>query len=296
MSNSNNSVNQSDRDIGLAEFRCLFGIPQGHDCLVSQVQNADQTRKLPIAQPTITVTATNRSRILVFLRVLSSPSFPPRPKPQQPRAPTPGQQQRQADEETALLSEYSAESEYATSVYMQLVQEESDQMRLYHVYNFITYFFLIAQVIIGALTALLSSLALLDPGSALSKRFTIVVASLGAVTAVLTGILSLLKGQGLPLRLQQFASRLRQIREKIEIKEKVLRMRGDAYQNGDGPTIKLSEALGMWEEYQNVIRERDINRPDAWATVDLSKRPGGDSSQDGNAAQRQEHADAHGAV
>lgn len=302
-----NTPNDPDRNIGLAEFRCLFGIPQGHDCLVTQPPDPNQKR-LPIAEPTITVTATNRSRVLVFLRVLSNPSFATRPKvnkpkikkskanaqlqatgqPGQPQVPGQQQaqaQQNQADEETALLIRYDAKSEYATSVYMQIVQEESDQMRLYHLYNFITYFFLIVQVIIGALTALLSSLALLDPGSAFSRRLTIAVASLGAATAVLTGVLSLLKGQGLPIRLQQFASRLRQVREKIEIKEKVLRMSTTSNANGSRKetTIKLSEALEIWDEYQNVIRERDINRPDAWATsVPVTREPAETRTRGGN--------------
>lgn len=290
---SSKDPDNSENTISLAQFRALFGLPQGHDTLNPQEDDAQHQDERPpsVYWPTVTVTATTRARFLTWSGFFSSPPTIPR----HPRTWTefftlqPGQPL--TDEESPLLS---AIREYPTSVYYALVQEESDQLRLFHLYNFITYSFLVLQLISAALITLFSSFATASPGLRLSRTFTIVVAALGAFSAVLTGVLSLLKGQGLPLRLLQFASRLRQVREKIEFYERALRARTEC------PKVTCKVAMEVWQEYQDVIKERDINRPNAWASISTKRVDRNGINTDTGERQRsdedpgnQDHASEH---
>lgn len=100
------------------------------------------------------------------------------------------------------------------------------------------------------------------------KAQRIAVAVLGAVTGLLTGILSLLKGQGFPLRFLKYRSRLREVREKIEFMERQLRA------SIDGVVVTYLDVLDIWHEYETVVKERDMNRPDAWASANVPTKDG----------------------
>lgn len=144
-------------------------------------------------------------------------------------------------------------NEYATSLYFTLVRLESDQHRLAHFYNIITYFCLVAQLVIASVLVILG--AIFTDGAA---NHHIAIAVLGAVTGVLTGLLSLLKGQGYPTRMVRYADRLREVRDKMEFMERALRA-------NCGAIVTFQDVLNLWNEFEKVRDEQALNRPDVWA-------------------------------
>lgn len=203
----------------------------------------------PLIEPvTIKASTTTRRSILVLFHLLSRPKYVRR--------------WRQPTAVTTTPEEY----EYATSLYYSLVREESDQWRLFHIYNVVTYASLVLQLVIASTLIIIGAILSITStfGSADTYRaHRISVAVLGALTGLLTGIMSLLKGQGLPLRFLQYASRLRQVRDKIEFMERTLRA------NIRGVVVTHQDVLDIWHEFENVINERGMNRPDAWASTSV---------------------------
>ena len=145
-------------------------------------------------------------------------------------------------------------NEYPTSLYYALKQEETDQWSQYHLYNFITYTCLVAQLVIASALIVLGAV----PNANDNSGHRIAIAILGAITGLLTGVLSLLKGQGLPMRFLQYASRLREVRTNIEFKDRILR--------SGAATVTYRDVLDILDQYEAVLEERDMNRPDQWAT------------------------------
>lgn len=145
-------------------------------------------------------------------------------------------------------------NEYPTSLYYALKQEETDQWSQYHLYNFITYTCLVSQLVIASALIVLGAI----PNANDNSEHRIAIAILGAITGLLTGVLSLLKGQGLPMRFLQYASRLREVRTNIEFKDRILR-------SGAAP-VTYRDVLDILDQYEAVLEERDMNRPDQWAT------------------------------
>lgn len=228
----------------LEQFRVLVGIPQD----LSSTNENGTLHPSRIPPSTILKRVEDRSPGLVALKLLLSFS------------------------RSGLTKKDKAE--VATSIYWSLRREEADQHRLFHFYNFITYACLILQLVIASALIIIGAIPnlTLSSGSNSSDRGNrIAVAVLGAVTGLLTGVLSLLKGQGMPNRFLQFAGRLRQIRDKIEFKERTLRA------NLTNEVVTYQDVLDIWQEYETVFKERDINRPDAWATMS-----GSSNSQDTN--------------
>ncbi|KAK5949214.1 hypothetical protein OHC33_009755 [Knufia fluminis] len=280
-----------DAPLTLEQFRTLVGIPQDaipttNDDKRKESENAQNGLKnatnpgksddmphstFPIRPATVRALPTQSSRILVFAGVLSRPSFARRWR--RTKA------ERSARKMVALTGT-SEEDEYATSLYYSLVCEESDQWRLYHIYNIITYACLILQLVIASALVIVGAIpnnARASGNADTYRGHRIAVAILGAITGLLTGVLSLLKGQGLPIRFLQYASRLRQVRDKIELTERTLRA-------GIPCTyITYQHFLDLWHEYENVINERDMNRPDAWASMNIAANStdskGGTTSQ-----------------
>lgn len=260
----------SDFPLTLEQFRALVGIPQnagepsrrkeehrpsgtainGSFNSASFGNAVPESNIPPLIEPaTIKASTTTRRNILVLFRLLSRPKYVRRWR--QPTA----------------VTATSEEDEYATSLYYSLVREESDQWRLFHIYKVVTYASLVLQLIIASALIIIGAIPSITStfGSADTYRaHRISVAVLGALTGLLTGIMSLLKGQGLPLRFLQYASRLRQVRDKIEFTERTLRA------NIRGVVVTHQDVLDIWHEFQNVINERDMNRPDAWASTSVS--------------------------
>ncbi|KAK5087561.1 hypothetical protein LTR24_006601 [Lithohypha guttulata] len=265
-----------DIPLTLEQFRALVGIPQnagapsgrkeehrpGGTTINGPLNSASSGNAMPdsnippLIQPaTIKASTTTRRSVLVLFRLLPRPKYVRRWR--QPTA-------------TTAISE---EDEYATSLYYSLVREESDQWRLFHIYNVVTYASLVLQLVIASALIIIGAIPSKTTASGSADTYRahrISVAVLGAFTGLLTGIMSLLKGQGLPLRFLQYASRLRQVRDKIEFMERTLRA------NILGVVVTHQDVLDIWHEFENVINERDMNRPDAWASTSVST-----SSKDG---------------
>lgn len=254
-----------ETNLSLAQFRALVGIPQDESSFVNRTSTgnkqsnatkdkssscfaADVGTHLPrIPPPTIQTSIAARPRFLIFLRLL------PRPSWTRPSA------RARVDYSGASGD---AVSEQPTSMYYSLIVEESDQLRLYHMYNFVTYTCLILQLVIASALIIIGAIPSPTPSSGSEDRYTahrIAVAVLGAVTGLLTGILALLKGQGLPNRLLQYRSRLRQVRHRIEFIERALRA------DVPGTLVTYHDVIKIWQEYEDVLKEHDVNKPDAWA-------------------------------
>lgn len=95
-------------------------------------------------------------------------------------------------------------------IYKRTVNEEAKIKFQHAVSNYMVNTFFMLQIIVGAaLTAL---------GAA--KGPPAAVTFLGAVNTVVAGLLTYLKGQGLPMRLEQYLHLLRTLREHIEARER----------------------------------------------------------------------------
>lgn len=260
-----------DIPLTIEQFRAMVGIPQNaavsgasekkdHQSPAGTTLNGPLPFNAPyngqtqsyatpmISPPTIRTSTTTRRSVLVLFRLLSRPRYVRRWR--RPKA----------------ITGTSEEEEYATSLYYSLVREESDQWRLYHIYNIITYTSLVLQLVIASALVIVGAIPSITPNSGDGDTYTghrIAVSVLGAITGLLTGVMSLLKGQGLPIRFLQYASRLRQVRDKIEFLERTLRA------NIKGVVVTHQDVLDLWHEFENVINERDMNRPDAWATTSM---------------------------
>ena len=95
-------------------------------------------------------------------------------------------------------------------VYKRTVDAESKVKLQYAVSNYMVNTFYMLQIIVGA--ALTALGAAKGPASA--------VTFLGAVNTVIAGLLTYMKGQGLPMRLEQNLHLLRTLREHIETRER----------------------------------------------------------------------------
>jgi hypothetical protein len=73
---------------------------------------------------------------------------------------------------------------------------------------------------------------------------------------VIAGILSILKGQGLPVRLVRFADSLRRVRSDIDFHERQLRM--------NLKMVTLGDAIALRDDYEMAFETRVANHPDNW--------------------------------
>jgi hypothetical protein len=142
---------------------------------------------------------------------------------------------------------------YATSLYYILVREERSQWKQYHLYDILVYSCLVVQLMIASVLIILGALA---------GDHHIAVAILGAVTGIITGVLSLIKGQGQPNRLLQYANSLRQVRERIEFMDRELR--------ASVRDVTLQEVQNLWVAYETAREEEATNRPDMWTSLTKS--------------------------
>jgi len=141
----------------------------------------------------------------------------------------------------------SSDKEAPTSIYYDILSQEHHTTSMYHLYDTFVYGALILQLVISA--------ALIIFG-AIPKSFHIAIAILGAANGVITGILSIIKGQGLPVRLIKYAASLRKVRASIEWNERQLR--------AGLSTVTLRDVSKIRNEYESVRADELSNHPDVW--------------------------------
>jgi hypothetical protein len=135
------------------------------------------------------------------------------------------------------------------SIYLTLVEEERSSRMQYFLYDVLIYSCMISQLMIASALVILGATA---------GDHHIAVAVLGAVTGIITGVLSLIKGQGLPTRLIQYAEGLRKVREDIDSTERGLRTQA--------VQVKYAEVEALRKDYEDAREAENKNRPDVWAT------------------------------
>ena len=247
-------VDPSTINLTLEEYRVLVGIPQEQRRTPDLSNNTGsvaavaaerlQPLKPDIRRSTIRSDGRTRARLSVVFGIISRPRHARRIL---------------RDQSDPELHNCDEENEFPTSLYYHLRREESEQQTKYNFYNTVNYLCLVFQLVIAS--ALIVIGALPTAGGVGSSAHRIAIAVLGAITGVLTGLLSLMKGQGLPNRFQQYASRLRAVRNEVEGLDRVLRTgRSDL-------KVTYADVLKVKKDYEEVLAERDMNRPDTWATT-----------------------------
>ena len=129
-------------------------------------------------------------------------------------------------------------------IYKRTVDEETKVKLQYAISNYMVNTFFMLQIIVGA--ALTALGAAKGPASA--------VTFLGAVNTVIAGLLTYLKGQGLPMRLDQYLHLLRTLREHIEARER-------EFSELDCPLDVDEEIDRVTKMYQEVRQSKQDNAP-----------------------------------
>lgn len=153
------------------------------------------------------------------------------------------------------------------SLYLALIDEERKARKRYHWVDFVIYLFLVLQLLIASILIILSAVA---------GDNHIAVAVLGAVIAFITGLLSLLKGQGLPIRLFNYAEELRKVRDEIDFVESGLRT--------NTREVKFADVESLWNMYEQARNSKSINHPDIWASTVTTPFPANRNPLVGNSA------------
>ena len=129
-------------------------------------------------------------------------------------------------------------------IYKRTVDEEARIKFQYALSNYMVNTFFMLQIVVGA--ALTALGAANGPASA--------VTFLGAVNTVVAGLLTYLKGQGLPMRLEQYLHQLRTLREHIEERER-------EFLEPECPLDVDEEIERVTLMYQEVRQTAQDNRP-----------------------------------
>ena len=143
----------------------------------------------------------------------------------------------------------SSDPEATASIYYTILEEESSTWRSFYLYDWLVYSFFIFQLVISAVLVLLG---------ALPQAHRIAISVLAAVSGLITGILSLIRGQGLPNRLLQYADGLRKVREDIEGTERELRT--------GGMTVTFADVAKLRDAYEICRDDERKNHPDTWTS------------------------------
>ena len=130
----------------------------------------------------------------------------------------------------------------ATGLYKEIIDSQRARTFQYRIVNFLYYFALAVQVIMGAV---LSSLG----GQAELHKTAITI--FGALNASLAGILALLKGQGLPDRFRKDEYNLRLVQDFIEETDMRLAIRGN-----DITRIELQQLVEQVFEKYHIARDQ----------------------------------------
>jgi hypothetical protein len=217
-------------------FRALLGIPQGSTPLpLSNLRQAADR----IAEGQTPLTASTATPIHPITRASTGKSSSIAP-PFRVRSRGPSWLPR-------WLRRKPDDSEYDTSVYYSIIGEQKKTQRQYVLYDLLVSVCLLLQLIIAAVLIILG---------AINMNFHIPIAVLGAITGIITGMLSLIRGQGLPNRLMQYADGLRKVRDDIEFTEREL-MAGMR-------TVTYQECVDLRNAYENIREDATKNHPDTW--------------------------------
>ena len=146
-------------------------------------------------------------------------------------------------------------------IYKRTVEEEAKVKFQYAISNYMVNIFFMLQIIVGA--ALTALGAAKGPPSA--------VTFLGAVNTVVAGLLTYLKGQGLPMRLEQYLHLLRTLREHIEAREREF-MEPDCLLNVDE---EIERVTRMYQEVRQTAQDNAPGTvlPPRGSITSLLKKP-----------------------
>jgi hypothetical protein len=144
---------------------------------------------------------------------------------------------------------YPYDPEQPTSIYFTLRRQERNARFQYRVYDNFVYACLFVQLALSAALVILAALPV-------SHHITIAV--LGAINGVIAGVLSLVKGQGMPMRLMKYADGLRKAKEEIEWIDRELR--------AGARTITLRQAMLCRLKYTTTRDDELRNMPDVWSS------------------------------
>ena len=119
----------------------------------------------------------------------------------------------------------------------------------YYFYSLLVNLGLIAQMILSSVFIILGALPTTSPG-----RSNLAIAILGSLNGIVTGGLSIVKGQGKPMRLLKYAEGLLRVRQNIEFAERQLRAGFN--------TITLGDVFDLRDSYEQVRLDVFKNNPD----------------------------------
>ncbi|GFF43227.1 hypothetical protein IFM58399_06873 [Aspergillus lentulus] len=153
-----------------------------------------------------------------------------------------------------MKSDY-REPQDAMAIYPKILREEKSTLRRLYTFEILVYTCLALQLVISSTLVIIS---------AISGDHHIVVAVLGAITALITGVLSLIKGQGQPTRLINYAHSLQKVRDDIEFCESGLK--------AGVREVTYKQIIAFWNEYTSVRDSNTANRPDVWAPQERNTR------------------------
>jgi hypothetical protein len=141
-----------------------------------------------------------------------------------------------------------------TSIYCTILREEHTSQQIYIAYDWAVYGAMFAQLVISAVLIILG---------ALNNNFHITIAVLGAVNGIITGVLSLIKGQGYPVRLVEYMNNLRKVRENIDFMERELMVHAR--------TVTLRQVMQLRSDYEAVRDDELKNNPNVWSASGSSQ-------------------------
>ncbi|KAF3395393.1 hypothetical protein DPV78_008517 [Talaromyces pinophilus] len=147
------------------------------------------------------------------------------------------------------------EPEDTMAMYPKILREEQRALRQLYAFDILVYTCLSLQLTISSTLVILS---------AISGDHHVVVAVLGAITVLITGVLSLVKGQGQPMRLLNYADSLKKVRDDIEFCECGLKARA--------ASVTYGQVLDLWNKYTSARDSQMNNRPDVWAPQERDTR------------------------
>ncbi|GFF25201.1 hypothetical protein IFM46972_01322 [Aspergillus udagawae] len=141
------------------------------------------------------------------------------------------------------------------AMYPKILREEKRALRQLYAFDMLVYTCLALQLVIASTLVILS---------AISGDHHIIVAVLGAITGLITGVLSLVKGQGQPMRLLNYADSLKKVRDDIEFCESGL--------EAGVTSVTYEQVLDIWNKYTSARDSQMSNRPDVWAPQEGDRR------------------------
>jgi hypothetical protein len=156
------------------------------------------------------------------------------------------------------------DEEAPTSLYYELITEERHVALKYRLYEWIVYGGLMFQLMLSAILIILGAL----------KSNHIPISVLSAANGVVTGILSLIKGQGLPMRLIKYLDALRKVRDEIDFAERQLR--------ANLSSITFRDVLKLKSKYEAVRQDQMANQPDVWQNSSGSNGSNGNTNGNSN--------------